>query len=429
MKKILPLLIIVACTSQQETLPETITTTTIVQEITTTTQEIVKTDQLIGEIKGDYYLVQINSYAETYSGKEINKGDYCIIYIGEDLTIDGEVYIYQGDTLACYENIEEAEDSLVSRRSIDRYRKNWVENHLIDYPDLTKEEYNITLQLYNDIESYDWNRGYDFTAIIDSQELYNRSINNHEILEVAPGKEFYCMSKDSGMAIEAFANEQHPLYSLKYNWATYQINVEYTCTQNEEDWLWLFGPIFYQDNQWWGFVYYDEDYYERYQDIEEFKVPHAFMAKFVKRISLGDISITSYIAGYETSEASEETTTTSVASTSQTSPSIVFINCVDTEITEDTYELTYDVIAGSEDINNFFVSTYKNGEYVSRAYFDKETNPGVGLFPLANTTHRYGLIVDNSDSTGTNSYEITISVMDEGVGEATEQCTLLMKNE
>ena len=159
MKKILPLLNIVACTSQQETLPETITTTTIVQEITTTTQEIVKTDQLIGEIKGDYYLVQINRYAETWIGEEINKGDYCIIYIGKDLTIDGEVYIYQGDTLACYENIEEAEDSLVSRRSIDRYRKNWVENHLIDYPDLTKEEYNITLQLYDDIESYDWNWG------------------------------------------------------------------------------------------------------------------------------------------------------------------------------------------------------------------------------------------------------------------------------
>jgi hypothetical protein len=118
-----------------------------------------------------------------------------------------------------------------------------------------------------------------------------------------------------------------------------------------------------------------------------------------------------------------------VASTSQTAPSIVFINCVDTEITGDTYELTYNVIAGSEDMNYFFVSTYKNGEYVSRAYFDKETNPGVGLFPLANTTHQYGSIVDNSDSTGTNSYEITISVMDEGVGEATEQCTLLMTNE
>ena len=218
MKKILPLLIIVACTSQQETLPETITTATIVQEITTTTQEIVKTDQLIGEIKGDYYLVQINRYAETSSGKEINKGDYCIIYIGEDLTIDGEVYIYQGATLACYENIEEAEDSLVSRRSIDRYRKNWVENHLIDNPDLTKEEYNITLQLYIDIESYDWNRGYDFTAIFDSQELYNRSINNHEILEVAPEKEFYCESIDSGMVITALSNELHPLLSLKSNW-------------------------------------------------------------------------------------------------------------------------------------------------------------------------------------------------------------------
>ena len=78
-KKILPLLIIVACTSQQATLPETITTTTTVQEITTTTQEIVKTDQLIGEIKGDYYLVQINRYAENSIGEDINKGEVGVI--------------------------------------------------------------------------------------------------------------------------------------------------------------------------------------------------------------------------------------------------------------------------------------------------------------------------------------------------------------
>ena len=130
----------------------------------------------------------------------------------------------------------------------------------------------------------------------------------------------------------------------------------------------------------------------------------------------------------ETTTTSSSTTTT-VVKEAQAEPSIEFVNCVDTVITDETYELTYDVIAGNEDMNYFFVSTYKNGEYVNRAYFDKENNPGVGLFPLANTSGRYGSLVDNSDGSGTDIYEITISVSDEGDGSADAVCTLTMRNE
>ena len=55
-----------------------------------------------------------------------------------------------------------------------------------------------------------------------------------------------------------------------------------TCVSFKmKNYLWLFGPIFYQDNQWWGFVFYDEDFYENYRlDIPEFKVMYAFKSKF-----------------------------------------------------------------------------------------------------------------------------------------------------
>ena len=42
--------------------------------------------------------------------------------------------------------------------------------------------------------------------------------------------------------------------------------------------------VFYQDNQWWGFIEYEDDYYEQH-DIEYL---YAFMAKYVKRVSLGE---------------------------------------------------------------------------------------------------------------------------------------------
>jgi len=383
MKKLLTFLLIFLSCGGTELAEEPATTTTTLKEpSTTSTQAAIEYDQTLEEIGGEY----------------------CIVYTGEDLINSrGEVFLSRDYVMVCYENKQEAEEDLARRHGVDRYRNNWEENHLVSYPDLTEEEYNKTLLLYN--HPISWTGGKDFTTIID-------------------GKEFYCEYKSTGYTLTAFANELHP--ALKGSHNPYQIDVDYNCgVVNEEevvhgDGYMLYGPVFYQDNQWWGFVRYSEDYYMRYlEDIEDVGVD-AFMTKFVKRISLGDILI---------SEASEETTTTSVASTSQTAPSIVFINCVDTEITGDTYELTYDVIAGNEDMNYYFVSTYKNGEYVNRAYFDKETNPGVGLFPLANTTEQYGTIVDNSDSTGTNSYEITISVMDEGVGQATEQCTLLMTNE
>ena len=182
----------------------------------------------------------------------------------------------------------EAEITEVDEESIEKYKQSWVSN-LVSYSALTEDEYLVTLSLYEDYETYGWNRGYDFKATIIEQFLYNKSINNNELIIIDDSNEFVCKNKSSGTVISAFANEYHPLY--KYVDYGYEVNVDYTCTQNEKDYLWLYGPIFYQDNQWWGFVLYEEDFYENYKHKNPELEVYAHQAKFVKRVSLGNIEI------------------------------------------------------------------------------------------------------------------------------------------
>ena len=64
----------------------------------------------------------------------------------------------------------------------------------------------------------------------------------------------------------------------------YLLNVDYNCfLKNTDGGFLLFGPIFYQDNEWWGFEYYNDDYYDK----SEKQHYYAFMTYFVKRVSLG----------------------------------------------------------------------------------------------------------------------------------------------
>ena len=183
---------------------------------------------------------------------------------------------------SAYENYE------IDEELIEEYKQSWVSN-LVSTPTLIEDEYLVTLSLYEDYETYGWNRGYDFNAKIIGQSLYNKSINNNEFIISDDNTEFVCSNKSSGTAISAFANENHPLY--KDDDYGYAVSVDYTCTQNEKDYLWLFGPIFYQDNQWWGFVFYEEDFYENYKRKNPDLEVYAFQTKFVKRVSLGNIKI------------------------------------------------------------------------------------------------------------------------------------------
>ncbi|MAJ17781.1 MAG: hypothetical protein CL497_00895 [Actinobacteria bacterium] len=137
-----------------------------------------------------------------------------------------------------------------------KYRRGW-EDRLVSYPELTQEE--ITESLLLDEKKFDGDL-------------------NITVAEVG----YICELKTSGTELTAFANENHPLISDN-EFYRYQINVDYNCSSNEEGFV-LYGPLFYQDNQWWGFVEYKDDYYEQH----DIKYLYAFMAKYVKRVSLGE---------------------------------------------------------------------------------------------------------------------------------------------
>ena len=146
-----------------------------------------------------------------------------------------------------------------------KYRKGW-EDRLVSYPELTQVEIAYSLLL--------------------EEKKFDGDLN----ITVAD-VDYICELKTSGTALTAFANENHPLISDD-EFYRYQIDVDYNCSSSEEGFVLygseegfvLYGPLFYQDSQWWGFVEYEDDYYEQH----DIKYLYAFMAKYVKRVSLGD---------------------------------------------------------------------------------------------------------------------------------------------
>ena len=185
--------------------------------------------------------------------------------------------IWKNKNLTCFNTRKEGEEDLLGRWRMDRYRQGW-ESQLVTYPKLTEQEINKSLLLYDyETETYDT-----------------------EITVTINGKEYTCGEKESGMSIWAFANELHPLAGVHPNYGEYleyRISVEYSCSgENEfqslslkDEGFFIYGPIFYEDNQWWGFVRYDEEYYEKHDLTVEYL--HAFMTRFVKRVPLGETSI------------------------------------------------------------------------------------------------------------------------------------------
>ena len=139
-----------------------------------------------------------------------------------------------------------------------KYRKGWEDN-LISYPELTSDEIKTSLLL----EEYEFEYEWSFETTIE---------------EVT----FVCKHKTTGTSIMAFANENHPLL-INEDFYRYQIEVHYNCSSEENDGFVLYGPLFFQDNQWWGFIEYEDEYSSNYEG----EIVYAFMNKFVKRVSLG----------------------------------------------------------------------------------------------------------------------------------------------
>ena len=235
-KKILPLLIIVACTSQQAT----------VEDTTTETQsEFVPATTI-------YKFKSLTKYG--YILEEID-GEYCI-----------SLPSYQVEPFQCFEDKLEALEDWEFRHNLEEYRQGWIAQ-LLSYPLLTEEEYKISIDY---LESIEYGPGPTINLKIE-------------------GKDYSCKKKDSGMVITRFANEVHPidLYEEGEEAASnlgYAVSMNFYCTQlTDGSFFPLYGPLFYQDNQWWGFQESNNDYWRSYEkDIEIL----AFMTKFAERISL-----------------------------------------------------------------------------------------------------------------------------------------------
>ena len=62
---------------------------------------------------------------------------------------------------------------------------------------------------------------------------------------------------------------------------TMEVNQIRSNLENSEEGLFLWGPLFFQDNQWWGFIEYEDDYWEQSGK------PNVLIRSFAKRVSLG----------------------------------------------------------------------------------------------------------------------------------------------
>ena len=359
MKKLLIVLLIFLSCGGSNTTQETVENST-----TTTTSSLFQPATTIYKFKS------LAKYG--YTLEEID-GEYCIFFLE-----------YKSDPFQCFEDESEAIEDFKFRAGLEEYRQGW-EKELVDYPNLTEEEYNKSREF------------------LDHKNVWN-------IYMTIEGKEYECNIKNRGMTIDIFANENHPINVYENNVVqSYMINADYTCSEiNGDEGMFLYGPIFYQDNQWWGFIEYEEDYWE---DQDRPSV-YGFMTRFSKRTSLGDSLLEDHVERLENS----------------TDPQITISNCPKDPIKETSFELFWNIIAGNSDIDYVFIVFNKDGEYHTRAFFEKVFNADIFPFPLANTVGEFGQLVDNTDETGTTTYLVSFSVSDVLNNSADNSCEITFDN-
>ena len=158
------------------------------------------------------------------------------------------------------------------KMTVEEYNEGWIEM-LETFPVLTKGEFDKSIEFFlsYQLSSYPHT---ELGIIVDS--------NN-----------YVCERKTTGTIISAYANERHPL-SLYISETgdnenvgeltiyEYIVTGDYNCSlENSEEGFFLWGPLFFQDNQWWGFIEYEDDYWEQSGE------PDVLIRSFAKRVSLG----------------------------------------------------------------------------------------------------------------------------------------------
>ena len=116
----------------------------------------------------------------------------------------------------------------------------------------------------------------------------------------------------------------------------------------------------------------------------------------------------------EVSEIPSTTLSTQISTTTSTStttgantsiskiiiePKVEFVNCPSSNISNENYELKFQIDSGSGSIVSIVIFEQKNGESNKNVFFDKEYSDDIFTFPEANTVNEYSYVVDNVGNT------------------------------
>ena len=171
-------------------------------------------------------------------------------------------------------NAENTSMTVGTGLTLEAYEKGWKEKFEI-FPILTKNEFDKSIDFFQ------------------SYQVSSENFPFSELEIIVDSNNYVCERRTTGTIISAYVNERHPL-SLYISETgdsenagelriyEYIVTGDYNCSlENSEEGLFLWGPLFFQDNQWWGFIEYEEDYWEQSGK------PDVLIRSFTKRVSLG----------------------------------------------------------------------------------------------------------------------------------------------
>ena len=269
--------------------------------------------------------------------------------------------------------VEEPKTALTDDQIADNFIEYFKENKISGYLNLTESEIKKTETLHyrapdyfqlDDLECFIKERGTTWEALL--TEYFPVILESDWYF-----KEFYTEYKDG---------KEYVFY----------LNVRYTCkpiydTSENPNWVGLFGLPFYYEGTWWIF---------KDIDFEPVPLDTPFHLSFwAERVQIKDFEDI-YREWVILAE----------------SPDVIFTNCPDEKIKDSTYELQYEIKPNNADLSYLGIFFQKDGDYYTRAFFEKGQTGADFEFPLKGTINPYGLLVDNSEYSGETTYDIDISV-------------------
>ena len=277
-------------------------------------------------------------------------------------------------TTSTTEKVNEVTVALTDEQIADNFIEYFKENKITGYLNLTESEIKKTEELHyrtpdyfqlDDLECFIKERGTTWEALL---------------------TEYFPVIYESDWYFDEFyteINEEGKEY-------VFYVNVRYTCkpigdTSEIPNWVGLFGLPFYYEGSWWIF-----------KDIDFEPVPldtpfHlSFWAERVEIKNFEDI-YREWVIFAE-------------------SPEVNITNCPDKKIKDSIYELQYEIKPNNADLSYLGIFFQKDGDYYTRAFFEKGETGGDFEFPSKGTINPYGLLIDNSEYSGETTYDIDISV-------------------